>query len=128
METLITQGIRISVEPRYLPKESKPSQHSYVYAYHITIDNLGPDTVQLLRRHWYIQESNGILREVEGPGVVGRQPVLEPRQRHQYTSWCPLMTDMGKMYGTFKMQNLRTKAFFEVVVPEFKMVAPFKLN
>ena len=106
MNTLTTQGIKVSVEPFYLPKESFPSQHRYVHAYRITIDNRSEHTVQLLRRHWYIMESNGLVREVEGEGVVGLQPILQPNEKHTYTSWCPMMTDMSKMYGTFKMQNL----------------------
>ncbi len=128
MKTLTTQGIKISVEPYYLPKESLPVQQRYVHAYRISIENRSDQTVQLLRRHWYIHESNGILREVEGAGVVGAQPILQPGEKHQYTSWCPMMTDIGKMYGTFQMQNLVTSRFFEVAVPEFKLIPPFKEN
>ena len=128
METLTTQGIRISVEPFYLPHESIPIQHRYVFAYRITILNQSPDTVQLLRRHWYIVEANGVQREVEGEGVVGLQPVLEPGESHQYTSWCPLMTDLGKMYGTFQMVRLSDDAKFDVQIPEFKLAPPFKMN
>ena len=128
MEMLITQGIRVSVETFYLPKESFPIRHRYAHAYRITIENKSNHTVQLLRRHWYILESNGIMKEVEGEGVVGLQPVLVPGQKHQYTSWCPLVTDIGKMYGTFQMQNLDTTTFFDVTVPEFKLIPPFKNN
>ncbi len=128
IETLTTLGIKISVESFYLPKKSTPVEQRYVHAYKITIENKSEQTVQLLRRHWYILESNGILREVEGEGVVGLQPTLEPGQIHQYTSWCPMMTDMGKMYGTFQMKNFETEALFDVTVPEFKLVPPFKMN
>ena len=128
METLTTAGITISVEPFYLPKESTPVQQRYVHAYRITIENKSSEVVQLLRRHWRILESNGILREVEGEGVVGLQPILEPGQSHQYTSWCPMMTDIGKMSGTFQMKNLDTEALFDVTVPQFKLVPPFKMN
>lgn len=128
METLTTQGIRISVEPFYLPHESIPIQHRYVFAYRITIQNQSTETVQLLRRHWYIVESNGIVREVEGEGVVGLQPVLEPGESHQYTSWCPIMTDIGKMHGTFQMVKLENAATFEVQIPAFKLMPPFKMN
>ncbi len=128
VETLTTLGIKISVESFYLPKKSTPVEQRYVHAYKITVENKSDQTVQLLRRHWFILESNGILREVEGEGVVGLQPVLEPGQTHQYTSWCPMMTDMGKMYGSFQMKNLGTEALFDVTVPEFKLVPPFKMN
>ncbi len=87
METLTTQGIRISVEPFYLPHESIPIQHRYVFAYRVTILNQSPDTVQLLRRHWHIVESNGVRREVEGEGIVGLQPMLAPGESHQEVYW-----------------------------------------
>ncbi|MCB0520147.1 MAG: Co2+/Mg2+ efflux protein ApaG [Lewinellaceae bacterium] len=128
METLTTQGIKISVEPFYLPHESIPMQQRYVHAYRITIENKGEHTVQLRRRHWFIVESNGVQREVEGEGVVGLQPVLSPGESHQYTSWCPMMTDLGKMYGTFLMTRLVDQWQFQVTVPEFRLVPPFKLN
>ena len=128
MEIAITKGIKISVQPVYLPRESRPAQHAFYHAYKITIENQSHDTVQLLRRHWFILDSNGRKREVEGEGVVGQQPVLEPGQSYEYSSWCPLMTDIGKMYGTFLMKRRSDKRFFKVVVPEFKLVPPFKLN
>jgi len=128
METLITQGIKISVEPFFLPQESIPMQHRYVFAYRITIQNMSSETVQVLRRHWHIIESNGIHREVEGEGIVGEQPVLAPGDSHQYTSWCPLMTDIGKMYGEFQMVRLPERDSFKVQIPEFKLAPPFKMN
>jgi len=128
METLTTQGIQISVEPFYLPHESIPIQHRYVFAYRITILNQSSDTVQLLRRHWHIVESNGVRREVEGEGIVGLQPVLSPGESHQYTSWCPLMTDVGKMHGEFQMVRIEDNAKFEVKIPAFKLAPPFKMN
>jgi ApaG protein len=128
METLTTHGIKISVQPFYLPNESYPAQQKYVHAYHIVIENLSDDTVQLLRRHWYILESNGIRREVQGDGVIGQQPVMNPRERHEYTSWCPLMTDIGKMHGYFVMVRKSDNREFEVQVPEFRLIPPFKLN
>jgi ApaG protein len=128
MQTLITEGIKISVEPFYLPDESLPAKQKYVHAYRVTIENQSRNTVQLLRRHWHIVESNGLRREVEGEGVIGEQPVLIPGQNFQYTSWCPLMTDVGKMYGTYTMQRLPDGESFKVKVPEFKLVPPFKMN
>ncbi len=128
METATTKGIRITAEPVYLPKESRPAQHAYYHAYRITIENQSQETVQLLRRHWFIIDSNGLRREVEGEGVVGEQPIIEPGRAHQYSSWCPLMTDVGKMYGTFLMQRRSDNQLFKVIVPEFKLIPPFKNN
>ncbi len=128
METLITQDIKISVEPFYLPHESMPTQHRYVFAYRITIENMGAETVQLLRRHWHIIESDGAKKEVEGEGVVGEQPILEPGGQFEYTSWCPLTTDVGKMYGTYLMRRTADDKEFQVNIPAFKLLPPFKMN
>jgi ApaG protein len=128
METLTTNGITISVETFYQPKHSNPREMRFVFAYRITIENHSPNTVQLLRRHWYITDSAGQIREVEGEGVVGKQPVLKPEDLHQYVSWCPLTTDIGMMHGTFLMQNTETGDTFHARIPAFKLIAPFKLN
>ena len=128
MATSITNDIKVSVETIYQPTYSKPLKNEYVFAYRINIENLGNHTVQLLRRHWYIWDSNGIEREVEGEGVVGDQPVLEPGQSYQYVSGCPLVTDMGTMSGSFQMQRLDNGSFFDVEIPKFQLIAPFKNN
>ncbi|MEK7256200.1 MAG: Co2+/Mg2+ efflux protein ApaG [Bacteroidota bacterium] len=128
METLVSHGIKISVEPFYVPLESAPMFQRYVYAYRITIENQSTETVQLLRRHWHIVDSNGVEREVEGEGVVGAQPVLAPGEKHQYSSWCPLMTDVGKMYGTFLMTRTSDGGLFYVSIPAFPLIPPFKSN
>ncbi|MFK7798521.1 MAG: Co2+/Mg2+ efflux protein ApaG [Aureispira sp.] len=128
VETAITHDIRVSVETMYQSMYSKPLANEYVHAYRITIENLGEDTVQLLQRHWFIWDSTNTLREVEGDGVIGVQPVLEPNELHQYVSGSPLQADIGKMYGTFSMKNLSTDEVFEVVIPMFYLIPPFKYN
>lgn len=128
MQTAITQGIRVSVESFYQPAYSKPLAGEFVHAYRVTIENLTGETVQLMRRCWQIWDSNGIWREVEGEGVVGQQPILEPLQQHQYVSGCPLRTEIGKMYGHFTMQRLSDSGTFDVTIPVFELVAPFKYN
>lgn len=128
METLTTNGIKISVENYYQPNQSKPEQNQYVFAYNINIENKSTHTVQLLRRHWHIFDAIGERREVMGEGVIGKQPILKPGESHSYTSWCPLVSGIGKMHGTFSMIRLTDDARFEVEVPEFKMIEPPKLN
>lgn len=128
MESIITQGIRVSVETFYQEKHSNPEEDRYVYAYRIQIRNESADTVQLLRRHWYIRDSNNILREVEGEGVIGQQPVIEPGAHHEYVSWTNLLTDIGKMYGVFTVRKEENETLIDVQIPEFTMVAPFRLN
>ncbi|MEM9824240.1 MAG: Co2+/Mg2+ efflux protein ApaG [Bacteroidota bacterium] len=127
METLTTKGIKISVDVRYQASQSRPVHNQHVFAYQITIENLGEHTVQLLRRHWYIYDACG-MREVEGEGVIGKQPILRPGDIHQYTSLCPLFGGIGKMRGTYLMESQINQSRFRVLVPEFQMVAPAKLN
>jgi ApaG protein len=128
METSTTQGVKISVTTNYLPDYSSPAQQHFVFAYKISIENNSEFTVKLLRRHWHIYDSNGVVREVEGEGVVGQQPVLEPNESHQYVSGCNLKTGIGKMKGTYLMERLVDGKQFNVNIPEFVLIVPYKLN
>ncbi len=128
METATTHDIRVTVEVIYQPSYSKPLKNEFVFAYRITIENLGSYVVQLIRRHWFIWDSNAVQREVEGDGVVGDQPVLNPGQSYQYVSGCPLVTEMGTMFGTYIMKRTDNGQEFSVEVPKFQMIAPFKNN
>ena len=128
MVTATTNGIKISVETEYQPAYSSPVQFHYVFTYRITIENLSDLTIQLLRRHWFVHDVSKDVREVEGEGVVGQQPVLEPGQSHQYVSGCNLKSGMGKMHGTFLMEKIIDGNKFRVKIPEFTMFAPFILN
>jgi len=128
MPSLITEGIKISVIAKYDERSSKPSLARYIHAYQVTIENLSGQEVQLLSRHWYIYSSSGTVREIEGDGVIGEQPVLAPFDTHTYTSWCPLPSPMGKMHGYYTMIETESKRQFDVEVPEFKLVADFVNN
>ena len=128
MPTTTTQGVTVTVTTNYLPDYSSPSQEHYVFAYRIEIRNDSGFTVKLLRRHWYISDASTGLREVEGEGVVGRQPVLEPGEAHQYVSGCNLKSGMGKMRGTYLMERVGSGARFEVDIPEFTLMVPFRMN
>lgn len=128
MTTAITKGIRISVETEYQPAYSNPVQFHFVFTYRITIENLSDHTIQLLRRHWHIHDAGQEAREVEGEGVVGLQPVLEPGDSHQYVSGCNLKSGMGKMYGNYLLERIINGEKFRVQIPEFTMVVPHKLN
>ena len=100
----------------------------FFFAYKIIIENNSEFTVKLLRRHWYIYDSNAVVREVEGEGVVGQQPVLEPGESHEYVSGCNLKTGIGKMRGTYTMERLVDGSLFTVNIPEFVLIVPYKLN
>ncbi|MBK9731895.1 MAG: Co2+/Mg2+ efflux protein ApaG [Chitinophagaceae bacterium] len=128
MITKITAGVKISVETFYQEEYSQPLNNEFMFAYRITIENGSEQTVKLLRRHWYIFDSCGVTREVEGEGVVGLQPVIEPGKSHQYVSGSHLKTEIGHMHGTYLMERLIDGSQFEVNIPEFQLVAPFKLN
>lgn len=124
----ITEGISITVETFYQPAQSNPLNAEYLFAYQITIENLSQIPIKLLRRHWHIADSNGTFREVEGEGVVGQQPLIEPGGSYQYVSACNLRSDMGKMWGSYQMESIYNKRLFRVNIPEFQMIAPFKMN
>ncbi len=128
MHTLTSNGITISVVVQYLPIHSNPREQKYIFGYHIVIENGTPHTVQLLRRQWTIKDADGGLREVEGEGVIGEKPVLEPGQKHSYSSFCNLRTELGSMAGAYLMSRVADGYFFEAQVPEFDMVFPGKLN
>ena len=128
MISKISEGIEVSVETFYQPDYSNPVSGEYMFAYRITIENHNSFPVKLHRRRWNIFDSNGSYREVEGEGVVGVQPILQPGERYQYVSGCNLRTEMGKMRGTYQMENLINKKFLEINIPEFEMVVPFKGN
>ncbi|AKQ45303.1 cobalt transporter [Rufibacter radiotolerans] len=128
MDTKTTQGVTVNVTTNYLPDYSSPAQQHFVFAYKITIENNSEFTVKLLRRHWHIFDSNNEVREVEGEGVVGQQPVLEPGESHQYVSGCNLKTSIGKMAGTYLMERLVDGKQFQVTIPEFTLIIPYKLN
>lgn len=128
MVTAITQGVKISVETMYQDEHSNPANEHFVFAYRINIENLTDYTIQLKRRQWFIFDSNGIQREVEGEGVVGLQPVIEPGESHSYVSGCNLTTDMGSMSGNYLMTRLADDTDFTVDIPEFNLIVPYRLN
>jgi ApaG protein len=128
MVSLISEGVEISVETFYQQDYSNPMQSEYMFAYRIAIENHNSFPVKLHRRHWHIFDSNGSYREVEGEGVVGVQPVLSPGEKYQYVSGCNLRTEMGRMHGTYQMENLNSKTLFDVNIPAFEMFVPFKSN
>ena len=128
MVSKISQGVEVSVETFYQPDYSNPLSGEFMFAYRITIENHNPFPVKLHRRHWYIFDSNGTYREVEGEGVVGVQPTVNAGEKYQYMSGCNLRTEMGKMHGTFAMENLHDKKSFEVNIPAFEMIVPFKMS
>ena len=103
MSVATTEGIRVEVQPAYWAERSAPDQGRFAFTYTIRITNEGDRPAQLLRRHWIIRDGTGGVDEVEGEGVVGKQPRLAPGESFEYTSWVPLPTPIGTMRGTFLM-------------------------
>lgn len=128
MISKISEGIRVSVETYYQPDYSNPVNGEFMFAYKITIENNNDFPVKLLSRKWHISDSNGSTRDIEGEGVVGVQPQINPGASYQYISGCNLSTEIGKMEGTYLMENLNNKKTFEALIPSFFLCAPFKLN
>ncbi|MFM7854247.1 MAG: Co2+/Mg2+ efflux protein ApaG [Flammeovirgaceae bacterium] len=128
MVVKVTQGVKVIVETEYQPSYSSPSQYHYVFTYKVTIINNSDYAIQLLRRHWFIHDAGYTVREVEGEGVVGLQPILEPGESHQYVSGCNLKSGLGKMLGTYQMERIVDGSKFYVNIPELVMVAPIRLN
>lgn len=128
MPTAITNDIKITVETAYQKNRSVNPHAEHMFAYRITIHNKGDYTIKLLRRHWYITDVHFEHTEVEGEGVVGVQPVLEPGELHQYVSGCAIRSEFGKMYGTYLMERQIDGKRFEVKIPEFQLIAPYRLN
>ena len=119
-----TDGVTVAVEPEFLGDQSTPEEEHYVWAYHVEILNHGDHAVQLLRRHWSITDSLGRRQEVDGEGVVGEQPVIEPGDRFEYTSACPLSTPSGVMVGRYTLQDRVSGGLREVAVPAFSLDSP----
>jgi len=123
MFTAITEGVRVTVESRFLQEHSAADEDRYAFAYFITIANEGATRVQLKRRHWIITDGNGKVEEVEGPGVVGEQPVLAPGESHRYTSGSVLATPVGTMEGTYEMHEADGR-IFQAEIPRFSLQMP----
>ena len=119
----VTDGVRVQVRARYSPDHSNPRGSEWFFLYEIRISNEGDDTVQLTDRHWIIIDGSGKTEEVEGEGVVGKQPVLNPGESFEYTSGCPLTTPFGSMTGTYRMQR-EDGTDFQAEIGLFELVEP----
>jgi len=120
--TEVTDEITIRVSPMYLDGQSDPMARKFVFAYFVRIENHGVQEVQLLRRHWFIHDGNADTKEVEGEGVVGKQPVIPPEGAHEYNSFCVLETFEGSMVGTYLMQRADGDQFL-ANIPRFHLRA-----
>ena len=123
----VTRGVRVRVTARYSPDGSEPVRDRWEFPYSVTIANEGPDTVQLVSRHWIITDASNTVEEVKGLGVVGRQPVLEPGEAYEYTSLCRLRTPFGSMHGSYQMVTAGGERFDAAIAP-FGLSAPYTVH
>ena len=125
MSDTTTRGIRIEVESEYLTDQS--NRETYTFAYHVRISNVGEETAQLVSREWIITDGDGNVERVQGPGVVGEFPELEPGEEFEYTSFCPLTTSFGSMQGHYVMKT-STGETFEAEIAPFTLAVPGVVN
>jgi ApaG protein len=123
----VTRGVKVHVESEFSPERSQPAQGHWFFLYTITISNEGAEPVQLLTRHWIITDGTGHVEEVRGPGVVGKQPLLNPGESFTYTSGCPLTTAFGVMEGTYQMVTEAGEHFDAKIAP-FTLSEPYTVH
>lgn len=115
--------IDVEAEPQYIERESAPHEGRYVFAYTITISNVGTAPATLRSRHWLITDANGERQEVRGAGVVGEEPRIEPRTGFRYTSAAVIATAVGTMEGSYRFEA-EDGSFFDVPIPMFTLKVP----
>ena len=121
------QRIEIAVAPAFVAEQSDPANDRYRFSYTISIENAGTVPAQLISRHWIITDANAKVQEVRGLGVIGRQPLLMPGEKFEYTSGCELATPVGTMRGSYQMAA-EDGTVFEVPIPEFTLSIPRVLH
>jgi ApaG protein len=120
-------NINVHVATSYIDEQSEPDSGRYVFAYTITISNSGDVAAQLISRHWIITDANGKVQEVNGDGVVGEQPHLNPGEEFRYSSGAVLETPVGAMQGLYRMEADDGIAFDAPIAP-FTLAVPGLLN
>ena len=124
----VTNGIKISVDTNFEGTIYQNYQLYYTFSYSITIENQSNDSVQLISRHWDIFDALRNKEVVEGEGVIGKKPILKPKTRHTYNSFCNLISPIGSMRGYYNMINFTTTKKFKVQIPSFQLNIPAVLN
>lgn len=123
----LTRGLRVRVRARFDPLRSSLVQGRWFFLYTVTLTNESDETMQLLTRHWIIEDGHGRIEEVKGDGVVGATPVLEPGASHEYTSGCPLPTEFGSMRGSYGMVTADGERF-DAEIAEFVLALPHSVH
>jgi ApaG protein len=128
MPTAITHDVKVKVDTDYIPQQSNPLLSEFFFAYHISIENQGEHTIQLLRRQWFIFDALQPRRMVEGEGVVGLKPIIPSGKKHNYSSGCLINGQFGRMSGNYLFVRLVDDYQFYVEIPAFDFIYPVRLN
>tara|TARA_B100000686_G_C16584607_1_gene860033 strand:- start:289 stop:765 length:477 start_codon:yes stop_codon:yes gene_type:complete len=124
---MMLNNIKITIDPKYVPERSSPTQSYFLFSYRVMIENRSSAVVRLISRYWHITDGVGNSEDIYGPGVVGKKPILEPGTSFEYTSFCPLKTPMGHMEGSYRMVDEEGKES-DVTIPKFRLLASQVLN
>jgi ApaG protein len=123
----LTRGIRVNVRAVFDPSRSHLADNQWFFLYTITITNESDEIVQLMSRHWIIEDELSRVEEVRGPGVVGEQPIILPGESFEYTSGCPLPTPFGTMRGSYQMVTVEGESF-DAAIARFTLSEPYLVN
>lgn len=124
MRNKIISSVKIHVKTWFRSDLSNPEENQYFYNYRIYIENKGNEPIQLLHRHWMVEQLIYGIQHVDGPGVVGEQPLIHPGERYEYISGCEFWMPIGRMSGFYSFQNLETEQLFSVPIPLFTLEFP----
>ncbi len=120
-------NLKIITKSKFLPEYSSDTKAQFLFSYNIKIKNTGVENVQLISRHWDIEDSFGRKKVVDGEGVVGKKPIIKPGECFEYKSFCPLNTNFGYMQGFYTLRDEKGD-LFKVSIPKFGLVSPDYIN
>jgi ApaG protein len=128
MNTITTEGVKITVTTQFRSDLSQANESRFFFNYRVEMENMNESSVQLIHRDWYIFDSLNDASIVSGEGVVGEQPILNPGQKYAYTSGCELTSELGRMRGFYTFKNQVTGEMLQIFIPTFDLVYPAKMN
>tara|TARA_A100001011_G_C13532438_1_gene525125 strand:+ start:54 stop:428 length:375 start_codon:yes stop_codon:yes gene_type:complete len=120
-------NIKIDIKTEYVPELSNNEDSMFYFSYKVKIKNMGLKKVQLLSRHWDIKDGLGRKKSINGEGVIGRKPIINPGEYYEYKSYCPLKTEFGSMDGFYTMKD-ENGNLFKTVIPNFGLISPESIN
>ena len=120
-------NIKIDIKTEYVPELSNNEDSMFYFSYKVKIKNMGLKKVQLLSRHWDIKDGLGRKKSINGEGVIGKKPIINPGEYYEYKSYCPLKSEFGSMDGFYTMKD-ENGNLFKTVIPNFGLISPESIN